>query len=122
MKNIKFEELEKVIREQQAGAEGTAPFAVGEQLLDMCRDDPAATEILLVDLVGNSAQNIREAEKKIKSYADAHKKGNFAFVSTDVADGILREFYGLPSADEKMDGGTENTPENGNFVDLSSYL
>ena len=42
--------------------------------------------------------SLANAEKKIKAYADKHRKGNFACVPPNVAENILREFYGLPGA------------------------
>lgn len=88
-----FEKIEA----QQKGKENTAVWMVGEQLKDICRSDPHCAEIVAQDLE-NKDMSLDKAEKKIKAYADTHRKGNCAVVPPDVAEGIIREFYGLPEA------------------------
>ena len=98
--------LERVIEkisEQQAGKENTPVYAVGEQLKDILRAMPDVAEIVMQDL-NIPEMGIDECEKKIKALADKrHKenKGNFAFVSPAEADGIIREFYGIPDVADK---------------------
>lgn len=101
-----MQEAIRKIEAQQKGIEGTAPWMVGEQLKDICRREPDSAELITQDLE-NEGMSLVEAEKKIKAYADQHKKGSFACVTPDVADGILRKFYGLrqPEAgQEKQEG------------------
>jgi hypothetical protein len=90
-----FEKIEA----QQKGKEGTAPWMVGEQLKDICRADPGCAELVDKDL-DNQSMSIVEAEKKIKAWADKNKKGNCAVVPPNVAEKIIREFYGLPEVGE----------------------
>lgn len=85
-----FEKIEK----QQHGIENTAPWVVGEQLKEICRREPAAAEIVSQDL-DKESMSLKACEKNIKAYADKHKTGNFAFVPPAVAEGIIREFYGI---------------------------
>lgn len=88
------------IAKQQEGCQGTPQFFVGEQLKEICHADSHCAEIVSQDLESES-MSLAKAAQKIKAYADEqHKKnkGNFACVSPDVAEGILREFYGLPEA------------------------
>lgn len=92
-----YEEVCALIEAQQKGKEGTAPWMVGEQLKEIALREPASAELLAQDLTVE-AMSIVAAEKKIKAYADGHKVGNFACVTPKVAEGILREFYGLPEA------------------------
>jgi len=91
------------IEAQQKGKEGTVPWMVGEQLKDICHADPGCAELVDKDL-DNPAMSIVEAEKKIKAWADKNKKGNCAVVPPNVAEKIIREFYGLPEV------GAEQTP------------
>lgn len=99
--------IDKVIEKitaQQAGKEGTAVWAVGEQLKDICRCTPKAAELVLQDLE-NKSMSISECEKKIKAYADelhTKSKGNSVGVSFYKADEIIREFYGLPDISEEV--------------------
>ena len=85
----------KKITEQQKGKEDTAPFYVGEQLKDIIKNNPAAAEIVAADL-DVKEMSIDNCEKKIKEYADKHKKGNFVCVPPPVAEKIIVEFYGIP--------------------------
>lgn len=91
-----FEKIEA----QQKGKENTAPWMVGEQLKDICRSDPHCAELVDKDL-DSTAFSLVEAEKKIKAWADKNKKGGCAVVPPNVAEKIIREFYGLPDAEEK---------------------
>lgn len=91
----------KMLREQQSKVkERSAQWMVAEQLMDICRNEPASAELIAQDLE-NESMSIVEAEKKIKTFADKHKTGNFACVTPAEAENILREFYGLPKPGEQ---------------------
>ena len=91
----------EMLREQQSKVkERSAPWMVAEQLMDICRQEPASAELIAQDLE-NASMSIVEAEKKIKSFADKHKTGSFACVTPVEAENILREFYGLPKPGER---------------------
>lgn len=88
------------ISQQQKGCEGTPVFYVGQQLKEICYADPHCAEIVSQDL-DSEAMALKKAAQKIKDYADEqHKKnrGSCVCVPPDVAEGIIREFYGLPAA------------------------
>ena len=103
------------IAAQQKGREGTGPWMVGEQLKDICRREPFSAELIDKDL-DVKEMSIVEAEKKIKAYADSHKKGSFACVPPNVAEEILRKFYGLPAA------GREAPPPSGELINFADLL
>lgn len=87
------------ITAQQKGHENTDIWMVGQQLKDILRGDPALEEIVAKDL-DVEEMSLANAAKKIKAWADAqHRKtkGPCVCVPPDVAEGILREFYGLPA-------------------------
>lgn len=109
-----YEKVCALIEEQQKGKEGTAPWMVGEQLKEIAEREPACAELLAQDLTVE-AMSIVAAEKKIKAYADGHKTGNFACVTPKVAEGILREFYGLP----EREATTTTEPM---IFDLSAFI
>ena len=71
------------IAAQQKGRENTAPWMVGEQLKDICRREPLAAELVEKDL-DVKEMSLVECEKKIKAYADSHKKGSCAVVPPNV--------------------------------------
>lgn len=119
--------LDKVIEKitaQQAGKEGTAVFACGEQLKDICRASDQAAEIVLQDL-DNPDMSIDCCEKKIKALADErHKKlrGNSAFVSPAEAEEIIRKFYGIPEPSPAPIVAPSPQEKVGGFIDLDDYL
>ena len=84
------------IEAQQKGIESTAPWMVGEQLKEICRNEPGSAELLDKDLDVPS-MSIKNAEKQIKAWADKQKRnGNCVCVPPNTAEEILRKFYGLP--------------------------
>jgi hypothetical protein len=91
-----FEKIEA----QQAGKENTAPWMVGEQLKDICRADPHCAEIVAQDLE-NKDMSLEACEKKIKAKADEIQKKSkqkCVCIPPNVAEQVIREFYGLPEA------------------------
>ena len=96
----------EVIAAQQKGKENTAVWMVGEQLKDICRSDPACESIVAEDLQ-NPDMSLMKCEQKIKDWADKQKRtGNCVCVPPNVAEGIIREFYGLgekEAAEKEMD-------------------
>lgn len=83
----------------QAGLENTAAYMVGQQLKEICRD-PACADLVAADL-DNPSMGLKACAAKIKEWADEqHKKSKDSCVCVpqDVAEGIIRKFYGLPDA------------------------
>ncbi len=106
------------IEAQQAKCNNDAAFCVGEQLKDMARSDTTIAELLDKDLDVED-MSIAMAEKKIKAYADNHRKGKCGFVPPKEADRILREFYGLPGLNDDA----QPTEQVGSkVIDLSKFL
>ena len=90
----------EMIEAQQKGKENTALWMIGEQLKDICRQDPHCAEIVAQDLE-NPSMSIVECEKKIKAKSDEIQKKNkqkCVCIPPNVAEQIIREFYGLPEA------------------------
>ena len=89
-----FEKIEA----QQKGKENTPAWMVGQQLKGICHADPHCAELVLQDL-DNPDQSLAKAAAQIKAYADKQPKIDRCVVVTpDVAEGIIRKFYGLPEA------------------------
>lgn len=83
----------------QAGLENTDAWMVGEQLKDICRD--AACAQLVAEDLDNPDMGLKACAAKIKEWADEqHKttKAGCICVTPNVAEGIIRKFYGLPEA------------------------
>lgn len=118
-----YERAKSKIEAQQAKVKPRSPqWMVGEQLKDICRQEPRSAELIAQDLE-NEAMSITEAEKKIKAYADGHKTGNFSCVIPAEADRILREFYGLPGMVDSFESPMPppSSPVQ-KLVDLADYL
>lgn len=108
------------IEEQQAGKEDTPPYFVGEQLKDIIRNNPQAAEIVGQDL-RLKEMSIVECEKKIKKYADEHRKKNFAFVSPQQAEKIICEFYGINQL-KPTEQQSKPQPTNEKIVSMADLL
>ena len=92
------------IEAQQKGRENTGAWMVGEQLKDICRQDPSCADIVAADLE-NKDMSLEKAEGKIRAKADelrrTMKGADCVCVPPNVAEDIIREFYGLPAAGGK---------------------
>lgn len=100
MNDIQKQAIEKLQQQQAKHADGSAPFAVAEQLIAICQREPAAAALLNADL-DNDEMSIVHAEAQIKKRADEiHRKtkSNSVCVSPAVAEAVLRKFYGLPNS------------------------
>ena len=106
-----FEKIEA----QQQGKENSAVWMVGEQLKEICQQEPASAELVDKDL-DMKGMSLADCEKQIKAYADKNRKGNCGVVPPNVAEGIIRKFYGLQEA-----GKRENKSE-GLALDLAAFL
>lgn len=109
------------ITAQQKGIENTAPWMVGEQLKDICRREPECAELVEKDL-DVKGMSLADCEKKIKAYADSHKKDKFACVPPNVAEEIIRKFYGLPGMAKGKEEPSEVSPQSGGYIDLASFI
>ena len=106
--------IEKLKAQQAKVKEGSPQWMVAEQLMDLCRAEPACAELLDQDLEVEG-MSIVEAEKKLKAFADQHKSGGFACVTPAQSDRILREFYGLP---QRVEAGAPGLLD----LDLADFL
>lgn len=120
--------LEKIAAQQ--GEKYTDIWMVGQQLKDILRADPSLGEIVDKDL-DVKGMLLADCAKKIKAWADEqHKKqkGNCVCVPPDVAESIIREFYGLPERPSKQADGVAaaaiSAPEEGfeDPFDFSTFL
>ena len=114
-----MEKLREIIDKQRAGKEDSPVWTVGEQLLDMAAESVQNLELLKRDLEIKE-MDLVHAERKIKAWADKQKRsGNCVCVTPKVADGILREFYGLSPRDESSG---KVTVTDGGYIDIGSFL
>lgn len=106
------------IESQQANLKDTEPaWLVGEQLKDICRNDPSCESIVAEDLE-NEAMSLEKAAAALKKYADENRGKSRSFcITPKVADQIIRKFYGLPEISSPQ---PEQKPT-GTF-DLSAFM
>ena len=106
------------ITELQKGKENTAPWMVGQQLKDICRREPHCESIVLEDLE-NPDMSLEKCERKIKAWADKQKRnGNCVCVAPNVAEGIIRKFYGLGEAGQAQ----AEAPKKAKILSLEDIL
>lgn len=94
----KFIKLCEKISSEQEGKEFSDVFMVGEQIKDICQNNIKATELVLNDL-DVPEMSLERCASEIKKEADRlhkEKKGNCICVPPDMAEGIIRKFYGIP--------------------------
>lgn len=94
-----MENINELISGLQKGLEGTPEYMVGQQLKDICKDKACAA--IAAEDLKNKSMGLKAAAGRIKAWADEqHRKkgGSCICVPPDVAEKILREFYGLPDA------------------------
>ncbi len=114
-----YDRLVDEITRQQEGHENTVRFQIGEQLKDIARESDDIADILLKDLAV-AELSLAAAEKKFDQYANANRGKEKKFCITPlVADGILRQMYGLPEANAKKE---EASPHTVDMLDLNSFL
>lgn len=86
-----------LITKDQQGKENTDAYMVGQQMKDICQD-PECAKLVAADLE-DPKMGLTFCAAKIKAWADEQhrqNKGNCVCVPPDVAESIIREFYGLP--------------------------
>ena len=106
--------LEKLRAQQGQVERYSAPWMVAEQLMDLCRREPAHGELIAQDL-DNPEMGIVMAAAQLQAYADAHHgKAKTYCITPAQAEEILRQFYGLPAP------GTE--PAAGVVLDLADFF
>lgn len=103
--------FEKIERQQAKAAPYSPVWGVGEQLKDICRAEPRSAKLIEEDI---DTVTIVKVEKKIRAFADKHKNGSCVCVPPSVADGIIREAFGLPPRAESSTAPAE--------IDFDSFL
>lgn len=109
-----------LIEEQQKGHENEPLFMVGEQLKEIAEREPVSAELLEKDLAVEG-MGLAGAAAALQKYSDEHHgKAKCFCITPKVAEGILREFYGLPVPEAK-EKETRTEPES-ERIDLASFL
>ena len=108
--------LELIENEQKNLPKYSPARMVGLQLRDIILQEsdrpfdggPAAAELVARDLEAKG-MGLADCEKKIKAWADKHRNGSSAVcVTPDIAEDIIREFYGLRPRTKQPKNGAED--------------
>ena len=111
-----IEKVTEKISEQQRGLENSPAFYVGEQLKEICKSSEKIAEIVLQDLE-NPDMSISNAENQIKKYADSqHGSAKSFCVPPNVAENIIKKFYGVDSFD------TSAPKADANYINLDDFV
>lgn len=117
---LKIENALTMINAQQKGTSQCSDiWMVGEQLKEICGKEPESAQRVAEDLEGG-ALTLKGCAGKIREKADEeHKKsrGNCVCIPPQVAEGIIRKYFGLPAGEKKK----EIQPEIG-VLDLADFL
>lgn len=81
------------LKAQIVKAEG-GPKGVGQLLLEICKKEPAAVEIVEQDLE-NSDMSIEKCFLKMQNAARKKQKEGCYYMPPEEAEAIIREFYGI---------------------------
>lgn len=111
-------DYQTLIEAQQQGKENTPEWMIGQQLKDICRREPESAKLVEQDLMG--ALTLEGCAKKLKAKADElHKaqKGNCVCITPDVAEAVIREYFGLPAQGKEPEKETT-----GSVLDLADFL
>ena len=122
--DYKFNELMEKIASQQQGKENTDVFMVGEQLKDICRHNTRASELVLSDL-DVKEMSLERCAAEIKKEADRlhqEKKGSCICIPPNVAEGIIKKFYGIPDEDINPDEESPGVQTDDNIIRLEDFI
>ncbi len=84
---------------------------VAKQLMDIVGNNENRAAAVLEDFA--AGRTVKECEQEIKKWVDGHHKGNSGYCPPDVADGIIRKFFGLEVI---------KTERQSKFINLEDFL
>ena len=105
------------IENQQKGKGGTPEFAIGEQLKEIVKAEPESAELVDQD-IEREKMGLVDVAAAFKKYADDHHKKEKVFcITPQVAEDLIRKFYGLTEKKAEQIQEKKDT-----FLDLGSFL
>ena len=116
---MRNEALHALIKKQQAGHKNEPLYMIGMQLLEIADREPESAGLLLQDLT-RDGMKLSDAAAMLQKHADGIAKPKHlrcVCITPQIAEGLLRKFYGLPDPAEAPVSAPE--PD---FLDLSSFL
>ena len=116
--------IEEITR-LQSGKENSPAWMIGQQLIDMIKDDGRIAPIIEEDLQ-NKDMSLEKCAEALKKHADeihSKNKGNCVCITPPEAEKVIRKFYGLPDPGKKpAEKPAGETPEEENILNLEDFL
>lgn len=106
--------IEKITEKQREYNENRKQYWVAEQVKDIASENDFNAEHIYHDL-DDDKMSIAAIEKKIETYAKKHG----GCTPPKAADSIIREFFGLPKADEAAKSKSRETAD---ILNLEDFL
>lgn len=115
-------ELSSTVQQQVEKEYEYSPVCgVAHQLMDIVGQDEQAAAIVMEDL--NGGRTIQACEKEIKKWVDKNHKGNSGYCPPHIADGIIREYFGLAKADAWPEPAPQPKPKaKSKTINLADFL
>lgn len=112
----------ELIEKQQSGKDNTPAFVIGLHLIDMMKQDSRIEQILAEDLQ-NPDMSLEKCAAKLKAAADekhSKTKSSCIVITPTEAEQIIRQFYGLPDPEERIQEAP--APEPADIINLEDLL
>ena len=95
-------QIEKQIENED---KGSTIRCCGMQLMEIVGSDEKLAQLVCEDFANK--RTLQECEKKIEAFAKAHKKSNRGCCPPNRAEEIIREYFGLGSAEQPAKAPTQ---------------
>lgn len=114
--------IAEIEKQQKNLPEYSTAYAIGEQLKDICWNEPASAELLANDLQVKE-MDLTHADKKVYEYGKTLMKGKGGHLglSAMAVDKVLRDFYKLPDREVAEQPAVVIQPK-GQIVDLAEFF
>ena len=99
--------MEQLNKQMEQYQKGSLEHCIGMELLELCKGNEGASEIVEQDLA-KKGMALSDCAKKIRDYARNHQKGGFFEMDDALSEKLVCEFYGISKAEA---GASEAAPE-----------
>lgn len=90
--------MEQLNKQMEQYQKGSLEYCIGMELLELCKGNEGASEIVEQDLA-KKGMALSDCAKKIRDYARNHQKGGFFEMDDALSEKLVCEFYGISKAE-----------------------
>lgn len=90
--------MEQLNKQMEQYQKGSLEHCIGMELLELCKGNEGASEIVEQDLA-KKGMALSDCAKKIRDYARNHQKGGFFEMDDALSEKLVCEFYGISKAE-----------------------